>query len=261
MVNGVQLELVGIVNVTPDSFSDGAQFFDPEAAVNQARQLFADGAAIVDIGAESTRPGAEQISTAEEWRRLRPVLADLLPEFPGRISLDTRHAEIVRKAAKFGEFIINDVTTFNDPEMIAVAVETSFMCIVSHLPFWAHGDIQRAHMVKKRLMDSVDEVKAELLERRNDMITAGVAPDKIILDPGIGFGKTPETNRKLVRFAEKVPGIPVLIGYSRKRFLGESQRFSIRANQQQGFIAKQTGARYIRVHDVKAHHSLVTERA
>lgn len=258
MATDAQFEIVGIINVTPDSFSDGGVFFDPEKAIAGAHKMFEQGAAIVDIGAESTRPGAEQISVAEEWRRLRPVLAALLPEYPGQISLDTRHPDIVRKAfsMKLGEFIINDVTTFNDQEMIQVAVDTGYTCIVSHLPFWAHGDIERAHSNTDRLVDSMDEVRDELLQRRDEMIAAGIQPDKVILDPGIGFGKTMRLNRELVKFAEEVTGIPVLIGYSQKRFLGETQRYNPRANQQQGFIAKQSGARYIRVHDVKAHMPL-----
>ena len=258
MVTDTTFGIVGILNVTPDSFSDGGKYFDPAIAIDHAHSMFDAGAAIVDIGAESTRPHAEQISVAEEWRRLRPVLAALLPQYPGRISIDTRHPEIIKKALamKLGEFIINDVTTFHDPEMIKIAAKTGYTCIVSHLPFWAQGDIQRAHSKTNRLVDSVDEVKDELLQRRDEMIVAGVSKDNIILDPGIGFGKTMELNRELVRFAEAVPDMPVLIGYSQKRFLGEDRRYNLRANQEQGYIAKQSGARYIRVHDVPGHMKL-----
>ncbi len=249
---------MGVVNVTPDSFSDGGKYFEAIDAIAQARQLFTDGAAIVDIGSESTRPGAEQISIAEEWRRIQPVLAALLPEYPGQISVDTRHAEIIKKALGYDiEFIFNDVTTFHDLKMIELAVQTGYLCIVSHLPFWAQGNIEAAHMAKNKLVDSVGLVKEELLERRDQMIAMGVKPNKIILDPGIGFGKTPELNAQLVRFAEEVPGLPVLIGYSQKRFLGEDKRYDKKANLALGKIAKASGARYIRVHDVRAHASLL----
>ncbi len=258
MMAGQQCKLVGIVNVTPDSFSDGGKFFDPAKAIAQAHQLFADGAVIVDIGAEATNPKAKPITVDEEWQRLEPILSVVLPRYPDfQISLDTHHPEIVRKASALGDFIINDVTTFQNPDMIAAAVETGFPCIVSHLPFWVKGDIQLAHSTEDKLVNSVEQVKHELLKRHDEMIAAGVKPEKIILDPGVGFGKSPETNRQLVRFAEKVPGIPVLIGYSRKRFLGEDQRYTAQANLEQGRIAIQSGARYLRVHDVKAHRRLL----
>lgn len=256
-----KLQLVGVLNVTPDSFSDGGQFIAPDTAVAQAKRLFADGAAMVDIGAEATNPKASHITVEQEWQRLEPVFAVLLKKYPDfQISLDTRHPEIARRAAKLGKFYINDVTTFNDSDMIVAAVETGYPCIVSHLPSWVHGDIQKAHNAEDKLVDSLQQVKDELLQKRQEMIQAGVNPGNIILDPGIGFGKTPELNRKLVRFAAEpeMQNRNVLIGYSRKRFLGEN-RFDPAVNLAMGQEAKAAGARYIRVHDVQAHKELISQ--
>lgn len=136
------VKLVGILNVTPDSFSDGGEYFDAKKATAHAAQLFADGAAIVDVGAESTRPNAEKLSDDQEWQRLEPVLTTLISNYPGRISLDSYHPETMQKALAIGPVIMNDVTAFHTPEMLDVAVEHGAQVIVSHLP---GNDIQRAH--------------------------------------------------------------------------------------------------------------------
>ncbi len=255
----MKTQLVGILNVTPDSFSDGGLFLEPDAALKQLRQLFDDGASLVDIGAESTRPGAEALSPEQEWQRLAPVLEVALREYPDRISLDTFHPETVSRAAEaYGpHFIVNDVTGFSNPAMVQTAAQHQLRCIVSHLPAQFHGDIQAAH--KGPLLDDEQVVKQELLQRYNELVTAGVPAEGIILDPGIGFGKTPELNQKLLRFAELVPGHPVMIGYSRKRFLGE-HRFELEPNLAAGRIAIAAGAAYLRVHDVPAHRALVSSR-
>jgi len=248
------VELVGILNVTPDSFSDGGLYIDPDKALEHARQLRRDGAAIIDVGAESTRPGAQRLTDNEEWARLEPIWPKLTAIFQDKLSLDTYHPATVRRAAEFGKFIVNDVTGFYDPAMIDVVGEFELSCIVSHLPFSAKGDVQAAHTGV--LINDVAQVVDELLAKREEMINRGVAKDEIILDPGIGFGKTPETNRELLRFAELVPDSDVMIGYSRKRFLGEN-RMDLQPNLDAGRIAIGAGARYLRVHDVAGHRVLV----
>jgi dihydropteroate synthase len=252
-----RVELFGILNVTPDSFSDGDLYFDPTKAVAHANSLFDMGANYVDVGAESTRPGADQLTPDQEWQRLKPVLSDLLYAYPDHISLDTYHPETVRRAARdLGSFIINDVTTFNNPEMIEVAAQLHLRCIVSHLPEAYGQDIQEAHRDKP--IDSLEQVQEELLTKRTKMISAGINADKIILDPGIGFGKTPELNWELLEFAKYVPDVPVMVGYSRKRFLGVN-RMDPEPNLDAARTAIAAGTRYLRVHDVAAHRQLLNQ--
>ncbi len=245
-------QLVGILNVTPDSFSDGGEFTTPEAALAQAEKMFSDGAAIVDVGGESTNPRSTPITPEDEWMRIKDVLSVLITKYPGKISLDSHHPETLRKAAKLGPFIINDVTGFNNPEMVKVAAELQLPAIVSNLPARFGTDIATAHASHEPLT-TVQEVKAELLNREAELIEAGVKPENIILDPGIGFGKSMELNAQLVEFARELPGTPVMIGYSRKRFLGEN-RMDIEPNLEAGRKAIAAGADYLRVHDVERHN-------
>jgi len=251
-------KLMGIVNVTPDSFSDGNRYFAPDVATRRVAELFAAGAALVDIGAESTRPQATPLTSDQEWRRLQPVLDVVMPAYPNRLSIDSRHPETIDRLARaYGSrFLINDVSGFNDPQMIAVAARHGLGCIVSHLPAAVGTDIQAAHAGS--LLGDLDTVTRELLTRHGELVTAGVSPEGIILDPGIGFGKTPELNQRLLRFPAELPGYPVLLGYSRKRFLGDD-RFEIEPNLAAGRIAIAAGAAYLRVHDVAAHAALPAE--
>jgi dihydropteroate synthase len=254
-----QVKLVGILNMTPDSFSDGGQFVKTDVAVQRAEELFAEGAAIVDIGAESTNPKKTEapLTPDEEWARLQPVLGKLLPVYPDHISVDTYHPETIAHVARaFGpNFIANDVTGMNNPAMRAVVAQYNVHCIISHLPAKFGVDIQAAH--KDGSLDDIRQVRDELMARRQELIEAGVAPSKIILDPGIGFGKTAELNHNLLRFAEMVPPeTDVMIGYSRKRFLGE-HRFDLAPNLAAGRIAIASGAKYLRVHDVHGHRRLM----
>jgi dihydropteroate synthase len=249
-----KVQLVGILNLTPDSFS-GDGVLNAQTAVKNAKQLFTNGASYLDIGAESTRPDAPPITTTQEWERLQPVLRQLVISYPGHISIDTYHPEIVKKAsAEIGSFIINDVTGFNNPKMIQLAASLGLPCIVSHLPQAMGQDIQAAHRAEAKV-DSVTQVRDELLRTRQKLITAGVPSKDIILDPGIGFGKTQAINRKLLAFAAEVPGIPVMIGYSKKRFLGE-HRMELRPNIEAGRIAIAAGTKYLRLHgDLLAAHN------
>ncbi|HSW37331.1 MAG TPA: dihydropteroate synthase [Candidatus Saccharimonadales bacterium] len=245
------VKLVGILNITPDSFSDGGKFVDPKAALAQAEQLFKDGASLVDVGAESTRPGAVALTDEEEWRRLEPILPVLMRRYPGRVSLDTYHPATAARALKISPVIINDVTGMNNPAMEEAVAKYKPLCIVSHLP---GQDIQAAH--QGQLVDSLERVKAELLDRAALLQSKGLAKDRIILDPGIGFGKTPELNWQLLRFAEQVPDYKVMIGYSRKRFLGEN-RMELEPSLEAGKIAIASGVAYLRVHDVAGHRALL----
>lgn len=245
------MKLVGILNVTPDSFSDGGRFMDPAAALARAAKLFDDGASLVDVGAESTRPGAVPISTEVEWQRLMPVLQQLLERYPEQISVDTYHPETAAKALDLGVIIINDVTGMNDPAMVSLVAGRRARCVVSHLPA---PDPRSAHAGE--LIDSVRQVADDLLAKAELLQREGLPKDRIILDPGLGFGKTEELNRKLLRFAREVPDYPVMIGYSRKRFLGP-KRMDLKTNLEAGRTAMEAGAAYLRVHDVAGHRQLL----
>lgn len=244
-------KLVGILNVTPDSFSDGGLFLDPKAALQQADRLFTDGASFVDVGAESTRPNATPLAPQEEWQRLEPVLRPLLAKYPGKISLDSHHPEIFDAAFQIGPVIMNDVTGLNDPAMVrSVIKHQPPRVIISYLP---NVSIQEAH--RQQSVDSVQEIKDGLLAKAHLLESKGIPRSHIILDPGIGFGKTMELNWKLLTFAGTIPDYEVMIGYSRKRFLGE-HRMALEPNLQAGETAIQHGAAYLRVHDVAGHGQL-----
>lgn len=244
-------QIVGILNITPDSFSDGGQFVDPARAIAHAEQLFSEGAAIVDVGAESTRPNAEKLSDTQEWQRLEPVLEDLISKYPGRISLDSYHPATMERALELGRVIMNDVTAFHNPAMRDIAVEYMARVIVSHLP---GTDIQAAHTDMP--VTTVEQVRDDLLITAHELESRGLPRENIILDPGIGFGKTMEVNWELLKFAALVPEYNVMIGHSRKRFLGE-QRMEIEPNLAAGRIAIEHGAAFLRVHDVASHARLL----
>lgn len=246
------VKLVGILNVTPDSFSDGGKFLDPNVAINHVEKLFADGAELIDIGAESTRPNADVLSDDQEWQRLEPILKVIISKYPGKISLDSYHPSTIKKAWNIGPVIINDITGFNNPDMINLAARLHSTVIISHLP--GGMMIQQAH--KLMPITNVQQVKDDLLERAKQLESAGLNRDQIILDPGIGFGKIPEVNQQLLTFANLVPQYKVMIGYSRKRFLGE-HRMELEPNLEAGKTAIRSGAVYLRVHDVKGHSVLI----
>jgi dihydropteroate synthase len=245
------VKLVGILNLTPDSFSDGGQFTTEHAALQRAAQLFNDGASKLDIGAESTRPGAIPLTSAQEWARLEPILPQLMAAHPGQLSLDTYHPETARHALELGSIVINDVTGMTNPKMIGVVAEFGAKCIISHLPT---NDIQAAH--RGELVSDIVEVVDELLARASILRAEGHEKHEIILDPGIGFGKTPQLNWQLLEFARYVPDYKVMIGYSRKRFLGEG-RLELAPNLAAGRVAIAAGAAYLRVHDVAGHQQLL----
>jgi dihydropteroate synthase len=247
--------VMGVVNVTPDSFSDGGQFFTLDDAVAQARRHAAAGAAIVDVGGESTRPGSAGTSLDEELRRVIPVLELLAGELP--ISIDTSKAEVARRALDLGAVMVNDVTALRaDPELGRVVAESGACLCLMHML----GE-PRMMQDDPRYDDVVSEVAAFLEERLALAVRAGVPEERICLDPGIGFGKTLEHNLEvLARLDEIVAlGRPVLVGASRKRFLGrilgdpEALAGPLTAGVAVAVLAFERGASIFRVHDVREH--------
>ena len=246
--------VLGVVNVTPDSFSDGGRFLSPDVAVAQARRLLEEGAALVDVGGESTRPGAESVSLDEELRRIVPVLEGLEG---APLSVDTSKAEVARRALALGAVMVNDVTALRaDPELAGVVAEGgSYLCLMHML-----GE-PRTMQVDPRYDDVVADVCAFLEERLAFAVAAGIPEERICLDPGIGFGKTVEHNLELLaRLDELVAlGRPVLVGASRKRFLGrllgdpDALTGPVAASVAVAVLAYERGASLFRVHDVREH--------
>lgn len=209
--------LMGIVNVTPDSFSDGGHCFDAQMAVEHGLRLAAEGADILDIGGESTRPYSEPVDVQEELRRVMPVVGELCRQTNLPISIDTRKALVARHAIHAGAEIINDITALTgDPAMLPLAVETGAGVCAMHMV-----GTPQSMQDEPTYGDVVAEVAAYLAERRDALQAAGIAHQRIALDPGIGFGKTTEHNLQLLANAWRLHalGCPVLIGHSRKRFL------------------------------------------
>ncbi|MDR2301573.1 MAG: dihydropteroate synthase [Deltaproteobacteria bacterium] len=215
-----QVVIMGIINLTPDSFSDGGLFFEAQAAINQAKKHLAEGALILDLGAETTRPGSLPTPLEEEWRRLEPVLTTLAawPEKP-IISVDTNKAEIARRALLAGAALVNDVyAARNDPAILEVCAKFGAPIILMHML----GQ-PRTMQVEPRYDDVVGEVRAFLLERALAAMKAGVPREKIFLDPGLGFGKNADHNLTLIKhFAQVIPpGFRRVMALSRKAFLGK----------------------------------------
>ena len=246
--------VIGIVNVTPDSFSDGGAHLEPAAAVAAARRMVAEGAALVDIGGESTRPGSGGVPAAEELRRVLPVL-EALEGVP--FSIDTSKAEVARRALAVGAELVNDVTALRgDPETAGVVADAgAFLCLM-HMQ-GEPGTMQAA----PRYEDVVSEVVSFLEERLAFAVECGVPESRVCLDPGIGFGKTPDQNLELVRRLDALAalGRPVLVGLSRKSTLGKvlgdaaATVGTLDASVGAAVAAFDRGASIFRVHDVRAH--------
>jgi dihydropteroate synthase len=245
--------LMGVLNVTPDSFSDGGRFLEPAAAVAQGLELAREGAAIIDVGGESTRPGAEPVGEAEELRRVVPVIEGLRAAgVDAQISIDTSKAAVARAAIDAGASLVNDVSAFrHDPEMAALVAERGVDCCLMHM----RGE-PRTMQVEPRYDDVVGEVRDFLSQRAEFAIAAGIEPARIILDPGIGFGKAVEHNLALLgRIEELVAiGFPILVGTSRKSFLGRitgrPTDGRVAATVATCVMAFERGATHFRVHDV-----------
>jgi dihydropteroate synthase len=243
---------MGIVNVTPDSFSDGGQFLDPEAAVEHGLGLAAEGAAILDVGGASTRPGAEPVPVADELRRAVPVVERLAAQGQ-RVSIDTSKHEVAAAALEAGATLVNDVTAFRlAPEIAGLVADAGAECCLVHM----RGD-PRTMQSQARYDDVVGEVKAFLEERLAAAVDAGIAEERVWLDPGIGFGKTVEHNLELLRRLDEIAAIgrPVVVGTSRKSFLGKLAGGRAPDERLPGTIATnvmafERGASVFRVHDV-----------
>lgn len=245
--------LMGIVNVTPDSFSDGGQFLDSSRAVDHALKLVEEGANWLDVGGESTRPGATPVGEGEELRRVLPVIEGISAQTDTPISIDTYKASVAREAIRAGASIINDVTGFRDPTMLEVAAASETACIVMHM---------RGTPADMMEQTEYTEVVADLIEyfreRLAHLCAAGVKLDRTILDPGIGFAKRRLDNLRLLHRLDEFAslGRPVLLGASRKRIIGEitgrGEAGRIYGTIASSVLAYLRGVHILRVHDVGA---------
>jgi dihydropteroate synthase len=253
---------MGIVNVTPDSFSDGGVALQPEAAEAAARRLLDEGAALVDVGGESTRPGSEGVTLDEELRRVVPVL-ERLQGLP--VSIDTAKAEVAKRALGLGAELVNDVTALRgDPELAGVVADGgAYLCLMHML------GTPRTMQADPRYDDVAGEVGAFLEERLAFAVAQGVAEERICLDPGFGFGKTPAQNLELLRRLDVLTalGRPVLVGISRKSTLGRllgdpgATVGTAAASVGAAVAAFERGASIFRVHDVREHVEALTVAA
>jgi dihydropteroate synthase len=249
--------VVGILNVTPDSFSDGGNFVDPEAAAEHAATMLDEGAGIIDVGGESTRPGSDPVSAEEEARRVVPVIERIVAARPGTvISVDTYRAATAAAALEAGACIVNDVSALRgDPRKASVVAKAGCPVILMHM----QGE-PKTMQSEPRYKDVVREVTDFLRSRAEHAVATGVSRENIIVDPGIGFGKTVDHNLALLRGLEAVAhlGFPVLLGASRKRFIGSITGRGEAAERVFGTVATtvlayEKGATLFRVHDVRAN--------
>ena len=255
--------IMGVVNVTPDSFSDGGLFLDADNAVAHGERLVEEGADILDLGGESTRPGSEGVPEAEELRRVVPVI-ERLAGTGARLSIDTTKLAVASAALDAGATIVNDVSGFRfEPELAGLVASAGADCVLMHML----GE-PRTMQEDPRYDDVVDDVKAFLHERLRFAVSEGVPEERVWLDPGIGFGKTTEHNLELLRRLDEIAAIgrPVVVGTSRKGFLGrltggrpESERLpgTIATN----VLALERGASVFRVHDVAQVRDALTVAA
>jgi dihydropteroate synthase len=250
---------MGVINVTPDSFSDGGVHLQPPAAAAAGWRMLDEGAALLDVGGESTRPGAEGVSLEEELARVVPVLEAL---HGAPLSIDTAKAEVARRALELGADLVNDVTALRgDPAMADVVAEAGAYLCLMHM----QGE-PRTMQANPTYEDVVSEVAGFLEERLRFAVDAGVAEDRVCLDPGIGFGKTVEQNLELVRRLDVLVslGRPVVIGYSRKsslgRLLGDPKATTgpLSASLAVAVAAYERGASIVRAHDVREHVEALT---
>ncbi|MFN2610890.1 MAG: dihydropteroate synthase [Actinomycetota bacterium] len=250
---GARCVVMGILNVTPDSFFDGGRNINIDAAVGAARQMVEDGADIVDIGGESTRPGAAAVDTVEELRRVIPVIEQITTQLTVPVSIDTRKASVAEAALGAGAIIVNDVSAMShDPSMVDVVRGASAGVVLMHM----QGD-PKTMQTDPHYKDVVAEVQGWLAQRARWAENRGISPGSIVIDPGIGFGKTLEHNLALIRSVKrfKQEGFPVLVGPSRKRFIGAV--LGLEADERlEGTAATvsllvEQGVDIVRVHDVK----------
>jgi len=245
--------IMGILNVTPDSFSDGGLYASVESAVEHAERMVSEGADIIDVGGESTRPGAESVPAEDEIRRILPVIEKLTKITKIPISIDTYKSSVARRALEAGACIINDISALRgDPDMAYVAAEAGVSVALMHMK-GTPKDMQ----VNPHYDDPINEITSFFRERIQAAVDAGISPDQIIIDPGIGFGKTAEHNLEIIRRLRefKSLGKPILIGTSRKSFIGKVLDLPV-DDRLEGTAATVAvsicnGADIVRVHDVK----------
>jgi dihydropteroate synthase len=253
-------QVMGILNVTPDSFADGGKHFDFESAITRAKEMIAEGVDIIDVGGESTRPGAERVSEDEEKDRVIPVVTELV-ELGAVVSIDTMRASTAQAAIGAGATYVNDVSGgLADPEMAKLIVKNpAVQYVVMH---WrAHSATMQDAAVYE---DVVVEVKQELDDRVTALLVAGVNPEQLILDPGIGFAKNAEHNWELLRNLDRLAllGYPLLVGASRKRFIGELLGANSPDDREFASVAlttqlAQAGIWGVRTHSVKPHRDAI----
>jgi dihydropteroate synthase len=244
---------MGVVNITPDSFSDGGQFEDAEAALAHAHSLLEEGADILDVGGESTRPGAATVSAEEELRRVLPVVRQLR-DVP--ISVDTRKPEVMRAVLDFGASMINDIQALAAPGALEAVAKSDCAVCLMHMQ-GEPGTMQRA----PQYADVVVEVKSFLKQRVEVLTSSGIDTARIVVDPGFGFGKTVEHNLELLRRLKEISSYPVLAGLSRKSSLqkitGRPVEERLAGSLAMALLALQGGARILRVHDVKETRDVI----
>jgi dihydropteroate synthase len=255
---------MGVLNVTPDSFSDGGAFLDERKAIAHGRRLAAEGAAILDVGGESTRPGAEPVEVAEQLRRVAPVIAALAADGAARISIDTSKLAVAEAALNAGATYVNDVSAFRaEPDLAGLVADRRVDCCLMHML----GE-PRTMQRDPRYDDIVDDILAFLEERVVFATSEGISERHIQLDPGIGFGKTVQHNLELVRRIDAFCslGFPVVVGTSRKSFLGrltgrDDPAARVAATIATNVLAFERGASVFRVHDVAEHVDALTVAA
>jgi dihydropteroate synthase len=254
-----RIEIMGILNVTPDSFYDGGNFFDKNVAFRHALKIFKDGADIIDVGGESTRPGAEPVSIDEEVNRVCPVIEMISKEIDVKISIDTSKSEVARAAIQSGASMINDISGFTfDDKMVHIAAKEDVEVVLMHI----HGT-PKDMQVNPCYDDLIMSIYSFLDEALQRAVKGGVKKDKLIVDPGIGFGKTLEHNYVIINNIPKLKelGCPVLIGLSRKSLIGklyEKEEDRLPATIALNVAAIMKGAGIIRVHDIKEHKLALT---
>lgn len=258
-VSGHRCRVIGVVNVTPDSFSDGGRWFDPRAAVAHGLTLMRDGADLLDVGGESTRPGAPRVDRAEEMRRVVPVVRDLVAA-GAPVSVDTMWAETATAALEAGAALVNDVSGGRaDPRMLPLVADAGVPFVIMH---WrAHSATMQDHASYQNV---ADDVVSEILQQVDAAVAAGIEPDRIVLDPGLGFSKTGDHNWELLASLDRFTGLghPLLVAASRKRFLGDllaDENGEPRptdgrdaATAAISVLAARAGAWGVRVHDARA---------
>ncbi|MCI4351428.1 MAG: dihydropteroate synthase [Thermoplasmata archaeon] len=244
--------VMGVVNVTPDSFSDGGRFLDPAAAAARARQLVEEGAAILDLGGESTRPGAVTMTAAAEWKRVEPVLTALGGDIAAALSIDTRHPDVAARAIAAGVDIVNDVTGLRLPAMRKVVADSGAAAIVMHMRGTPATMMERTNYSDLRA-EVISELGASVELARE----AGIPEDRLLVDPGLGFAKTPAQSLELLAHVGefRTLGYPVVVGASRKSFLGwltdgASVNDRLDASVAAAVVASLRGAEVVRAHDV-----------